>query len=616
MTPAATDVQLHHMAQKLRAHSLRMTTAAGSGHPSTCCSMAEIMAVLFFDQMEFDPSQPTAKDVDQFVLSKGHAAPILWAALSEAGAIHDDLMSLRKIDSVLEGHPTPRCPWVRFATGSLGQGLSAACGIAMAQRLEKISQQVFVVLGDGESAEGSVWEAAQFAGHYRLSTLCAVVDLNRLGQSGGSYFDHDAEGLAARFCSFGWNALCVDGHDIGALRTAFAAARALTTMPTVLVAKTLKGRGVHLFEGKDGWHGKVLPKEHLDNALAALGDTAMTLAPRRKSGTKPTRRAPLDAKKLEPLRYEKGERVETRRAYGNALVRLSKVLPQLIALDADTKNSTFSENLLKANPERFIECFIAEQNMVGVALGLASMGWIPCASTFACFLSRAYDFLRMGVISQPPHAIFSGSHVGVSIGEDGPSQMGLEDIAMMRALVQSTVVYPCDAVSTERLMESLVQTTGISYIRTSRPKTPVLYDTSEQFPIGGSKVLRQSQDDCCTVIAAGVTLHEALAAYDTLKAQGTSVRVIDAYSIKPLDVVTLQQAAHETTQIITVEDHSVCGGLGEAVCQAVSGLAPVTLLGVRDIPRSGTPGELLAQHGLDAAAIVAAVGQLISRNIS
>lgn len=616
MTHAATDVQLHQMAQKLRAHSLRMTTAAGSGHPSTCCSMAEIMAVLFFDQMEFDPNQPTAKDVDQFVLSKGHAAPILWAALSEAGAIHDDLMSLRKIDSALEGHPTPRCPWVRFATGSLGQGLSAACGIAMAQRLEKISQQVFVVLGDGESAEGSVWEAAQFAGHYQLSNLCAVVDLNRLGQSGGSYFDHDVEGLAARWRSFGWNAIGVDGHDVGALRTAFAAARALTTMPTVLVAKTLKGRGVHLFEGKDGWHGKVLPKEHLDNALAALGDTAMTLAPKRKPGTKPARRAALDAKKLEPLRYEKGEQVETRRAYGNALVRLSKVLPQLIALDADTKNSTFSENLLKANPERFIECFIAEQNMVGVALGLASMGWIPCASTFACFLSRAYDFLRMGVISQPPHAIFSGSHVGVSIGEDGPSQMGLEDIAMMRALVASTVVYPCDAVSTERLMESLVQTAGISYIRTSRPKTPVLYDASEQFPIGGSKVLRQSPDDCCAIIAAGVTLHEALTAYDTLKSQGKSVRVIDAYSIKPLDVATMQLAACETERLITVEDHSVCGGLGEAVCQAVSGLAPVTLLGVRDIPRSGTPGELLAQHGLDAAAIVAAVGRLTSRSRS
>lgn len=603
----ATDAQLQQMAQKLRAHTLRMTTAAGSGHPSTCCSMAEIMAVLFFDEMEFDPSQPTAKDVDHFVLSKGHAAPILWAALAEAGAIRDDLLRLRKFDSVLEGHPTPRCPWVRFATGSLGQGLSAACGIALAQRLENIAQRVFVVLGDGEVAEGAVWEAAQFAGHYRLRNLCAVIDLNRLGQSGGSYFDHDVDGLAARWRSFGWHAICVDGHAVGALRTAFTEARTHTAQPTVLIAKTIKGRGAHLFEDKEGWHGKPLPKEHLDNALAALGDVSIALAPKQKLGSIPTRPLTPDLKNLEPLRYEKGEQVETRRAYGNALVRLSRAIPQLIALDADTKNSTFSETLLKANPERFIECFIAEQNMVGVALGLAAMGWIPCASTFACFLSRAYDFLRMGVVSQPPHAIFCGSHVGVSIGEDGPSQMGLEDLAMMRALVQSTVVCPCDAVSTERLMEALVQTTGMSYIRTSRPKTPVIYDVHEPFPIGGSKVLRQSAHDCCTIVAAGVTLHEALAAYDLLKAQGKAVRVIDAYSIKPLDTATLQRAARETGRLITVEDHSVWGGLGEAVCQAVAGLAPVTLLGIREIPRSGTLVELMATYGIDAAAITRGV---------
>ncbi len=573
--------------------------------------MADIMAVLFFDQMEFDPKQPTAKDVDQFVLSKGHAAPILWAALHEAGGITEDLLSLRRIDSPLEGHPTANSPWVRFATGSLGQGLSAACGIAMAQKLEGIQQRVYVVLGDGEIAEGSVWEAAQFAGYHHMHNLCAVVDLNRLGQSGGSYFNHDAEGVAKRWGSFGWHTLCVDGHDIAALRKAFTAARAQTAAPTAIIAKTFKGRGVSLLENKDGWHGKPVPKEQLDAVLAELGDTNITLQPRRKVSACPIQ-PPTVTQPFEPLRYEPGEQVETRRAYGNALVRLSKSVPQLIALDADTKNSTFSELLLKARPDRHIECFIAEQNMAGMALGLASMGWIPCASTFACFLARAYDFIRMGVISQPPHAIFCGSHVGVSIGEDGPSQMGLEDLAMMRGLVASTVVYPSDAVSTERLLEGLVQTRGISYLRTSRPKTPILYDAQETFPIGGSKVLRQSTADRCTVIGAGVTLHEALKAHDLLKKEGVSIRVIDAYSIKPIDAATLQRAARETGRLITVEDHSPYGGLGEAVCQAVNGLAPVTLLAVRGIPRSGKPEELLSMFGIDAQAIVKTVRAVVS----
>lgn len=605
-----TESQLVEMANKLRAWSIKMTTAAGSGHPSTCCSMAEIMSVLFFDQMQFDPKNPHAHNADQFVISKGHAAPILWAALYEAGAITEDPMNLRKLTSDLEGHPTPRVPWIRVATGSLGQGLSAACGIALAKHLEGILGQVFVVLGDGELAEGSIWEAAQFACHYELNAICATVDLNRLGQSGTSYYKHNTASIARRFASFGWQALVVDGHNVTALRNAYVDARNNSGQPTVIIAKTLKGKGLSIFENADGWHGKPVPVDQLEASLQELGqcDITIDVAPRH---TGPDRKVCVCAKHgdLEVPRYEQGQQVATREAYGNALVRLAKAYPKLVALDADTKNSTFSQKLLDVNPARFVECFIAEQNMVGVALGFASMGWIPCTSTFACFLSRAYDFIRMGVISFPQHLVLCGSHAGVSIGEDGPSQMALEDVAMMRGLVESTVVYPCDAMSTERLMEALVECKGVSYLRTSRPKTPVIYSETDRFPIGGSKVLTQSDHDCCTVVAAGVTVHEALTAYDQLKGQGKHIRVIDAYSIKPLDVQTITAAAMATGRVVTVEDHGVCGGLGDAVCQALAGKAPVTLLGVREVPRSGTPTELMAKYGIDAAAIVKAVQQ-------
>ncbi len=612
MNLSPSSAQLQQMANKLRAHSVRMTTAAGSGHPSTCCSMAEIMSVLFFDQMRFDPKTPRAHHTDHCVLSKGHAAPILWAALSEAGAIHDDLLTLRHIDSALEGHPTPRVPWVRVATGSLGQGLSVACGMATGLRLEQLDGQIFTILGDGEIAEGSVWEAVQFAGHYKLQHLCAIIDLNALGQSGPSYFGNDAAGLVARFAAFGWHAIAVDGHNVDALRQALQSARNEQQRPTAVIAATVKGKGISFIEGKSGWHGKVLSKEQLAAALRELGDCDIALPVTARTVGTPTF-LPNDqpTNQLADCVYERGQLVATREAYGAALVRLSNSYPALIALDADTKNSTFSERLLKEKPDRFVECFIAEQNMVGVAMGLSSMGWIACVSSFACFLSRAYDFLRMAVVSQLPHLIVCGSHCGVSIGEDGPSQMALEDLAMMRGLVQSTVVYPADAVSTERLLEALVAQPGVSYLRTSRPKTPVLYDGQEKFPIGGSKVLRSSARDRCTIVAAGVTVHEALKAADLLHASGVAVRVIDAYSIKPIDVATLRRAAQETQHLITVEDHSVAGGLGDAVCQAVAGLAPVTVIGVHEVPRSGTPEELLAMHGLDAASIVKRVKTIL-----
>lgn len=600
------DASLVRMAQKLRRHSLTATSEAGSGHPTTCLSCAEITSVLFFDELRWDPADPSGRDADVFVLSKGHAAPILWAALREAGAITDDLLSLRRSTSPLEGHPTPNSPWVRVATGSLGQGLSAAAGMAWGRKLDRTPARVYALLGDGESAEGSVWEAAQFASYFALDNLCAIVDVNRLGQSGATMYGHDTSVYEARFRAFGWDVAVVDGHDVAALRAAFGRARGTTGRPFAVVARTLKGKGVSFIEDKDGWHGKPLKTgEELARALAELGDTDVTLTvPARRYA--PMAQAPHASGTLTPA-YALGQQVATREAYGTALAALGQRDTRIVALDGDTKNSTFSERLKGVAPERFVEAFIAEQNMVGVALGLASEGKIPFASTFACFLTRAYDFIRMAVYSRPQHLVLCGSHAGVSIGEDGASQMALEDLAMMRALLDTTVLYPSDAVSAEHLVEAAAQTRGIVYIRTSRPKTPVLYGPDETFPVGGSKTLRSSSADQVTLVGAGVTLHEALAAHELLAREGLAARVIDLYSIKPLDIATLQRAARETGRIVTIEDHGVCGGLGEAVAAAVSGLCRVEMLGVSSIPRSATPTELLATHGLDAAAIVAKV---------
>ena len=519
---------LAKMAQKLRRHSLEMTTAAGSGHPTTCMSCAEIVSVLFFDEMHFDPKDPSGTDADVFVLSKGHAAPILWAALEEAGAIDDDLLSLRSYESRLEGHPTARNPWVRVATGSLGQGLSAAAGMAWARRLDGSKGRVFALLGDGEVAEGAVWEAAQFAAHQQLDNLCCIVDVNRLGQSGETMYGHDLGVYAARFSAFGWDVAVVDGHDVVALREAFGRARGTPAKPCAIVAKTLKGKGVSFLEDRDGWHGKPLKKgDELDKALRELGDTDLSLEVAARRYTPPTQAMPT----LPALRpaYAKDQQVATREAYGSALAQLAKSCPQVVAIDGDTKNSTFSERFKQQAPERFAEGYIAEQNMVGVALGMACERKIPFASTFACFLTRAYDFIRMAAYSQPPHLVLVGSHSGVSIGEDGPSQMALEDLAMMRAVTGATVLYPSDAVSAERLVETAARTPGVVYIRTSRPKTRILYANEESFPVGGSKTLRASAADRVTLVAAGVTLFEALSAHDALAAEGIAVRVIDLY---------------------------------------------------------------------------------------
>ena len=604
------DKTLSRMAQKLRRHSITSTTAAGSGHPTTCLSMAELMSVLFFSEMHWDPADPSGKLADVFVLSKGHAAPILWAALKEAGAIKDDLSTLRKFDSVLEGHPTPRSPWVRVASGSLGQGLSAAAGMAWARKMEGTPGRVFCLMGDGESAEGSVWEAVQFAAFNKLDNLCAVFDVNRLGQSGPTMHQHDMAAYEQPLRAFGWDVAVIDGHDVAQVRAAFERARATTGAPFAVVARTFKGHGVSFLEDKDGWHGKPLKKgEEMDKALAELGDTEVSIPVEARRYKAVTERAPV-APALTPD-YTLGQEVATREAFGTALARLAKVSPQVAAVDGDTKNSTFSERLKAVAPERFAEAYIAEQNMVGVALGMASEGLIPYASTFACFLSRAYDFIRMAVYSRPEHLILCGSHAGVSIGEDGPSQMGLEDLAMFRALVDSTVLYPSDAVCAERCVEAAAHVKGVVYIRTTRPKGKVLYGNDERFPVGGSKTLRSSPQDKLTLVAAGVTLYETLAAHDALAKEGVAARVIDLYSVKPLDTATLLKAAKETRVLVTVEDHSVHGGLGEAVAAAVSGEGRVAILGVDKISRSGSPAQLMADHGIDAAAIVAAARRFL-----
>lgn len=605
---------LHNIATRLRIDSIRATTAAGSGHPSSCCSAADIVASLFFAEMRFDPRNPHDPDNDRFVMSKGHAAPLLYAAWAEAGAFdRAELLKLREIGSDLEGHPTPRLPFVDVATGSLGQGICAAVGIALNARRIGSAYRTYVLIGDGETAEGSVWEAADVAQHYELSNLCGITDVNALGQSQLTAWAHDMEQYSRRWAAFGWHPIVVDGHDIEAVLDALDEARRTTDRPTMIVARTVKGKGVSFMEGLNGWHGRPLKADEAERAIAELkrqftegGETAappsIEPAPRTSGGTEPNRRAEVTA----PA-YKLGESVATREAYGTALVKLGEVEPRVVVLDADVKNSTFSDKFEKVFSGRFYETFIAEQAMLGVAMGLASRGAFAFPSTFACFLTRAYDFIRMSAISHLNVKV-AGSHAGVSIGEDGPSQMGLEDLAMMRAEPNITVVYPCDAVSTERLVTEMAYRPGPAYMRTSRPKTTVIYGPDEKFPIGGCKVLRSSAQDVATVVGAGVTLFEALKAYDQLKASGIAIRVIDLYSIQPLDEATLRSAAAETGGlIITVEDHFSGGGIGDAVAAATSGVATVHKLAVTEIPRSGKPEQLLDRFGISARHIVQAV---------
>ena len=609
LIPALKDI-----ATRLRIDSIRATTAAGSGHPSSCCSAADIVAALFFAEMRFDPRQPQDLDNDRFVMSKGHAAPLLYAAWAEAGAFDPaELLKLREIGSDLEGHPTPRLPFVDVATGSLGQGICAAVGIALNARRIGSAYRTYVLLGDGESAEGSVWEAANVAAHYELANLCGITDVNELGQSQVTAFGHDMDQYARRWEAFGWQPIVIDGHDMDAILDALEQARHVTDRPTMILARTIKGKGVSFMEGLGGWHGRPLKKDEADGAIAALtaqfsanpeGLPAPPIqpAPKTSGGFEQRRRADVAA----PA-YKLGDSIATREAYGTALVKLGEVEPRVVVLDADVKNSTFSDKFEKVFAGRFYEAYIAEQAMLGVAMGLAARGALAFPSTFACFLTRGYDFIRMAAISNL-NLKLAGSHAGVSIGEDGPSQMGLEDLAMMRAEPNVAVVYPCDAVSTERLIVEIAYYQGPAYMRTSRPKTPVIYGPDETFPLGGCKILRSSANDAATVVAAGVTLFEALKAYDELKQAGIAIRVIDLYSIQPLDSATLRKAAAETRgTIVTVEDHFAGGGIGDAVAAATSGVATVTKLAVTEIPRSGKPDELLDRFGISARHIVDAV---------
>ncbi|CAL1240241.1 transketolase [Candidatus Methylocalor cossyra] len=591
---------LKALSRKLRRQIIAMTTEAGSGHPTSSLSAADIVAALLFRVMRWDPRDPKARNVDSFILSKGHAAPILWAALHEAGAMDEDPLSLRRLGSPYEGHPTPTCPWIKVATGSLGQGLAAANGLALANRLDGIPAKVYCLLGDGECSEGAVWEAAQFASLNRLSGLVAIVDVNGLEQSEPAPYRHDTGVLARRFAAFGWKTFEVDGHDLTALLEAFH--QAGQDGPAAVLARTVKGKGVSFLEGAPGWHGRALNREEAERALAELGDATVRLAvpPQRVGPYQPQTPPPPPVLEAD---YALGAQVATRQAFGKALAQLGRTMPQLVVLDGDVKNSTYTEWFAKAFPERFFQGYIAEQNLAGVALGLAVSGKLPVVATFAAFLSRAYDFIRMAGHSHPPGLVFCGSHAGVSIGEDGPSQMGLEDIALFRALLASTVLYPCDGVSALRLTEAALTTPGIVYLRTTRAATPVIYGPNERFPVGGSKLLRTSARDRFTVVAAGVTVHEALAAHQRLAAQGVAIRVVDAYSVRPLDQDTLMRAARETAALVVVEDHFAAGGLGDAVARAVSGTVPVHQLAVTRQPRSGTPGELLELEGISRQAI-------------
>ncbi len=589
----ATSEQLKTMADKLRIHSLQMTTAAGSGHPTTCLSAAEIISVLFFSAIDKN---------DEFILSKGHAAPILWAAFAEAGLIErGELKNLRRIDSVLEGHPTARMPLIKVASGSLGQGLSAGVGMALAKKLAHDPGRVFVLQGDGETAEGSVWEAADCAAQFRLDNLVVVVDANRLGQSGPTRHGHDLAAYERKFRAFGWETAVVDGHDVGALLDALRPA-GTGGRPLAVIAKTFKGKGITFLEDKEGWHGKPLNEKELQAALDEMGKADVTL-PSAYSPSRPS----FTFHDYPSAIYSKNDMVSTRAAFGKELLALGRTNGRVVAIDGDVKNSTMTEDFFKAFSERSFESYIAEQNMAGMAMGLSAMGYVPYMATFAAFLTRAHDFIRMAQYSGA-NIKFVGSHAGVSIGADGPSQMGLEDLSMFLAMPGALVLYPCDAASTAKLFRETARHVGISYLRTTRDKTPVLYGSDEEFPSGGLKVLRRSDHDQALIVSCGITVHEALKAHDILKGKGVAARVIDLYSLQPLPEADLERHAAECGgKVVVAEDH-YGGAVAGLVARAVG---KVTSLHVREIPRSGKSSELLALMGIDQTAITRAAESLL-----
>jgi transketolase len=604
------------LGQQLRVDSIRSSAVPKSGHPTSSMSAADLMAVLLAKYLHYDFDSPDDPRNDHLVFSKGHASPLLYSMYKAAGAITDEeLLTFRKFGSRLQGHPTPEIPWVDVATGSLGQGLPFGVGIALAgKNLDRLPYRVWVLCGDSEMAEGSMWEAFEHAAYFKLDNLTAIIDVNRLGQRGETMHGWDLDSYANRARAFGWNAIEIDGHDVEAVDEAYAKAISTDGVPTVIVAKTIKGKGVKEVENQPNWHGKALddPEKAIEE-LGGVRNIAVDVAKPDFEGEPHS----FEEGALELPAWELGEEVATRLAYGETLVAVGAANGKVVALDGEVSNSTYTELFAKAYPERYFEMFIAEQQLVAAAVGLQVREWVPFASTFAAFFTRAYDFIRMAAISQA-NIRLCGSHAGVSIGEDGPSQMALEDLAMMRAVHGSTVLYPCDANQTAKLVAEMAEREGIVFMRTTRAATPVVYGADEEFPVGGARVLREGDD--LAIVGAGITLHESLKAADRLESEGISARVIDLYSVKPVDAETLRAAAEATGgRVLTVEDHWSEGGIGDAVLEALSdGETParVVRLAVREMPGSGKPAELLAAAGIDADHIVEAARALVGAPVA
>ena len=601
----------NELAAQLGVDSIRSSTAAGSGHPTSSLSAAHLAAVLWSDHLRYDVADPKSLANDRFVLSKGHASPLIFSVLKAVGAIGDEqLLSFRRFGSPVQGHPVPLpdMPWIDVATGSLGQGLPIALGMALAMKMDGIPARVWCLMGDSEVAEGSVWEAMENASHHRADNLIAIIDVNRLGQRGPTMLEWDLGTYAARARSFGWHSIEVDGHDVAAIDAAFTEAEG-SDVPAIVIAKTEKGHGVSFLANREGWHGKALSQEEADRAIAELGGPRdVSVTPRKpEAGVSP----PADVPNVVLPVY--AEAIATRKAFGEALAALA-VRRDVVAIDGEVSNSTHTEDLQKVAPDRFVEGYIAEQNMLGMAVGMQVLGKVVFPATFAAFLTRAYDFIRMAAISGA-NLRLSGSHAGVSIGEDGPSQMALEDLAMLRAVHGSTVLYPCDGNSTARLVAAMADLPGISFIRTTREKTPAIYGGDEDFPIGGSKTLRSSDADRVTLVGAGITVHEALGAARSLEADGIAARVVDCYTIKPIDAQTLRASASQTGLLVTIEDHWIEGGLGDAVLAALADGAAlsgtVEKVAVTQMPGSGTPEELRDWAGISASAIADRVRSLL-----
>ena len=622
-TAATTNLaDIAELAAQLRVDSIRSSTSAGSGHPTSSMSAADLLAVLVTRHLRYNWDDPALPVNDHLIFSKGHASPLLYSVFRAVGVVSEDelINGYRRFGQRLEGHPTPILPWVDVATGSLGQGLPDGIGVALAGKyLDKLPYRIWVLCGDSELAEGSIWEALDKASHYQLSNMIVMMDVNRLGQSGPTDLGWDIEAYAARAAAFGARVIAIDGHDLADIDAAFSAAEAATSgdQPTVILAKTIKGKGFSEVENKEGWHGRPFPPDMAERAIAELGGVRNLIVrgplPEPAAGADAGAAAAAPAGATLPD-YAVGDKVATRKAYGDALVALGAADPKVVALDGEVKNSTFALEFATVYPERYFEMYIAEQQMVAAATGLAVRGYKPFASTFAAFFTRAYDFIRMGAISGRDVRL-AGSHAGVEIGADGPSQMALEDLAMMRAVHGSTVLYPADGTSTAVLVKAMAATPGISYMRTTRGAYPGLYPSGETFPVGGSKVLRSGEQDAVTLVGAGVTLHECLGAADQLAAEGIHVRVIDCYSVKPIDTATLTAAAQATSGCFVVaEDHHPEGGLGEAVTSALvaAGQQNLTIahLAVRGMPGSGTGAELLAWAGIDAEHIAAAAREV------